>query len=157
MEESPSQEEIEKRIELMKQNCIFCKIIKGEIDAKKIYEDDICIAIFDVNPATKGHTLLMPKEHYMMMPMVPDEVIGHLGVISQYITDLLKETFSAKEVTSLIANGTAAGQQSQHFLMHVIPRYENDGFDLTPQGDSQYTEEDIETLSQKLYAKLSGN
>ena len=74
-------------------DCIFCKIIKGDIPAKTIFEDDRCIAILDINPATIGHILLMPKEHYMMMPMVPDEILGHLSVISKYLSDLLKKTF----------------------------------------------------------------
>ena len=120
MSEQLSQEEIQKRIQLMKENCIFCKIIKGEIPGKKIFEDDICLAILDISPATNGHLLLMPKEHYMMMPMVPDEVLGHLSVISKYLSDLLKETLGADDVTVFIANGAAAGQQSQHFMQHHI-------------------------------------
>lgn len=149
-----SKEEIEKRIQMMKENCIFCKIIKGEIPGKTIFEDEICIAILDINPATNGHVLLMPKEHYMMMPMVPDEVLGHLSVISNYISDLLKDSLDAKECTQYIANGAAAGQQVQHFMMHVIPRYDNDGLNFDVSGDP-IPQNELEELAQKLKVKLN--
>lgn len=143
-----SEEEIQKRIQMMKDNCIFCKIIKKEIDSKIVFEDDICLAILDINPATSGHLLLMPKEHYMMMPMVPDEILGHLSVISKYLSDLLKETFSCSNVTIFMANGAAAGQQSQHFMIHVIPRYENDGLNFDLSGN-KLSEEELKNLAEK--------
>jgi len=156
-EEQPqlSPEEIQKRIEMMKENCIFCKIIKKEIPSKIVFEDDICLAILDINPATMGHLLLMPKEHYMMMPMVPDEIIGHLGVISKYLADLLKEAFDANDVSVFMANGAAAGQQSQHFMMHVIPRYENDGIDFNLEGESKLSEAELNDLVDKLKTRLT--
>lgn len=150
-----NQEEIEKRIKLMKDNCIFCKIIKGEIESKIVFEDDICFAILDINPATNGHLLLMPKEHYMMMPMVPDEVLGHLSVISKYLSDLLKKTFNCLDVTVFIANGSAAGQQSQHFMIHIIPRYENDGIDFNVEGNSKLSVNELRNLTEKLKNKLN--
>jgi histidine triad (HIT) family protein len=153
-EEQLSQEEIQKRIQLMKENCIFCKIVKGEIPGKKIFEDEICIAILDINPATNGHLLLIPKEHYMMMPMVPDEVLGHLSVISKYLSDLLKEAFDTKESTIYMANGAAAGQQVQHFMIHVIPRYKDDGLNFNIKGNS-LSEQELHTLTEKLKVKLN--
>lgn len=153
VEEELSQEEIQKRIQMMKENCIFCKIIKKEIPSKIIFEDDICLAILDINPATTGHLLLMPKEHYMIMPMVPDEVLGHLNVISKSLCVLLKETFSAKNVTIFIANGAAAGQQSQHYMMHVIPRYDDDGINFNLMGSSLKKDE-LNDLVEKIKSKL---
>jgi len=150
-----SEEEIKKRIELMKQNCIFCKIVKKEVPSKIVFEDDLCMAILDINPATNGHLLLMPKEHYMMMPMVPDNVLGHLGVISNYLSDLLKEAMSAEDVSVFIANGAAAGQQSQHFMMHVIPRYKGDGLNFDLSGGEQ-SETELEEIASKLRARLEG-
>lgn len=153
VEEQLSQEEIQKRIQLMKDNCIFCKITKKEIDSKIVFEDNLCLAILDINPATNGHILLMPKEHYMMLPMVPDEVLGHLSVISKYLSDLLKETFSSTDVSVFIANGAAAGQQSQHFMFHVIPRYSEDGLDFNLNG-GENSSEDLEKLAKKFKEKL---
>ena len=154
-QEQLSQEEIKKRIEMMKENCIFCKIVKKEIPSKIVFEDDICMAILDINPATMGHLLLMPKEHYMMMPMVPDEVIGHLGVISKYLADLLKEAFNANDVNVFIANGAAAGQQSQHFMMHVIGRYKDDNLNFNLKGKSKLSDSELNELTEKLKLKLS--
>lgn len=148
-----SQEEIEKRIQLMKENCIFCKIVRKEMDAKVVFEDDLCLAILDINPATVGHILLMPKEHFMMLPMVPDEVLGHLSVISKYLSDLLVETFSCEDVSVFMANGAAAGQQSQHFMMHVIPRYEGDGLDFDLSGE-RLSEAELDDLATKIKNRL---
>jgi len=154
VQEQLSPEEIQKRIELMKQNCIFCKIAKKEVESKIIFEDNICIAILDISPATQGHILLMPKEHYMMMPMVPDEVIGHLSIISKYLSDLLKETFQTTENTIYIANGTAAGQQSQHFMMHIIPRYKDDKINFNLSGEGVLSDKELTDLKNKLSEKL---
>ena len=155
MDNDLSEEEIKKRIELMKENCIFCKIIKKELDSKIVFEDDICVAILDISPVTTGHLLLMPKEHYMMMPMVPNEILGHLSVISKYLSDLLKQTFDTKNVTIYMANGAAAGQQSQHFMMHIIPRYENDGVDFNLDGkEKKLSEDELVNLRDKLKSAL---
>lgn len=151
-----SQEELEKRMEMMKQNCVFCKIIKKEIPSKIVFEDEICIAFLDINPATQGHLILIPKEHYMMLPMVPENVLGHMGVISRNLSDLLKQTFECKDVSIVIASGAAAGQQVQHFFMHVIPRYDDDGIDLDLSGE-KLDEKELEDLAQKIKTRLTGN
>ena len=64
--------------ELQKQQCIFCQIIDGKVNSKKVYEDDKCLAILDINPSNPGHVLLMPKEHYPLMPLIPQDVIDCL-------------------------------------------------------------------------------
>ena len=153
VEQQLSPEEIQKRIELMKENCIFCKIIKGEISSKKIFEDDLCLAILDIAPATNGHILLMPKEHYMLMPMVPDEILGHLGIISKMLSDLLKEVMQAKDVTIFMANGAAAGQQSQHFMMHVIPRYDADQINFNLDS-GKISDSELEEVALKIKTRL---
>lgn len=152
-EEQISEDEIKKRFELMKQNCIFCKIVKKEISSKIVFEDEICMAILDINPASYGHLLLIPKEHYMIMPMVDDKVLGHLSVISKYLADLLKISFGCEDVTIFIANGVAAGQQSQHFMMHIIPRYKEDGLNFNLEGN-KLSNEELNELSNKIKEKL---
>lgn len=148
-----SEEEIKKRIELMRQNCPFCKIVKKEIPAKTVFEDDICMAILDINPAANGHLLLFPKEHYMMMPMVPDEVLGHLSIISKYLCNLLKESFNYDNVDIFIANGAAAGQQAQHFLIHVIPKTKEIEIKFDLKGE-KLNDLELEDLNNKLKQKL---
>src|SRR3989338_4984837 len=73
--------------EFQKKQCIFCQIIAGKVQSKKIYEDDKCIAILDINPANPGHILLLPKEHYSIMPQVPESEIAHLFVVMKTISN----------------------------------------------------------------------
>src|SRR3989338_3526599 len=71
---------------LQKQNCVFCHIINGKVPSKKIYEDKEVIAILDIYPATRGHVLLLPKEHYSIMPQVPENTIKHMGMVAKAIS-----------------------------------------------------------------------
>ena len=102
MEVSPEQQ---KAIDEQKSQCIFCKIIKGEIPSKKVYEDKEIIALLDINPAVKGHLLVMPKEHYPIMPLIPQETFKHLFAKVREIDGCVKEALLCKETTIFIANG----------------------------------------------------
>jgi len=113
--------------EFQKKQCIFCQIISGKVASKKVYEDEVCIAILDINPANPGHLLLMPKEHYQIMPMVPEEDIAHLGMASKALSQALLKALKVEGTNIFIANGIVAGQRAQHFMIHVIPRKEGDG------------------------------
>lgn len=123
MSDQPSMDEI---IAQQKEQCIFCKIIKGEIPTIKVYEDDLVIAIMDINPATKGHVLIMPKEHYPIMPLIPRPAFEHLFKITKYISRAVKEGVPSTRTSIFIANGAVAGQQSAHFMMHILPRDDSD-------------------------------
>jgi histidine triad (HIT) family protein len=112
--------------EFQKQQCIFCQIISGKIPSKKVYSDDKCVAVMDINPATKGHVLLLPKEHYSIMPQVPDKEIGHLLLVSKYLSQVVLKTLKASGTNIFVANGGIAGQRAQHFMVHIIPRKEGD-------------------------------
>src|SRR3989338_4502601 len=72
--------------QLQREQCIFCQIISGKIPTKKIYEDELAVAIVDINPASKGHLLLLPKEHYMIMPQVPDGLLAHLFLLAKKLS-----------------------------------------------------------------------
>ncbi len=122
--------EQQKAIDAQKEQCPFCKIVKGEIQSKKVYEDEKIIAILDINPAAKGHLLIMPKEHYPIMPLMPTETFEHLFSKTQSISRALKEAMLVFGDTIYIANGYAAGQQSSHFMLHLIPREEIDELDF---------------------------
>ena len=113
--------------ELQRQQCIFCQIVTGKIPSKKVYEDAVCMAILDINPAAKGHLLLLPKEHYAIMPQMPEKVLGHLTIVSKNLSQVLLKVLRADGTTLFIANGAAAGQRAQHFLLHLIPRKSRDG------------------------------
>ncbi len=112
--------------DLQKQQCIFCQIVEGKVPSKKVYEDDTCIAILDIQPATKGHILLIPKEHYAIMPQVPDEVLQHLFKTSKRLSQALLRGLKVGGTSIFMANGQAAGQRALHFMIHLIPRKDGD-------------------------------
>ena len=112
--------------EFQKQQCIFCQILAGKVPSKKIYEDEKCIAVLDVNPAAKGHVFVIPKEHYAIMPQIPDTEISHLFLIAQKMSQVILKSLKSAGTSIFVANGLAAGQRAQHFMIHVIPRRDGD-------------------------------
>jgi len=138
--------------EAAQQQCIFCKIIKGEIPSKKIYEDSIITVILDINPANLGHLLILPKEHYAVMPQVPGKELGHMFKISKHISNCILKALDVKGTTLFIANGAVAGQKAPHFMIHVIPRTEGDSlFDIPKRA---VKEGDLEKVQQIILTKL---
>ncbi len=112
--------------EFQKQQCIFCQIISGKIPSKKVYEDDKVIAVLDVNPAAIGHVLLLPKEHYAIMPQIPDSELSYLFTLAKHISQSMLRALKVEGTNLFVANGLAAGQKAQHFMIHIIPRKEGD-------------------------------
>lgn len=108
-------------------NCIFCKIANGEIPSKAIYEDDDFKVILDLGPATKGHALILPKEHAANLFELPDETASKVLVLAKKLGAQMKENLKADGMNLVQNNGEVAGQTVHHFHMHLIPRYENDG------------------------------
>ena len=107
-------------------NCIFCKIAAGEIPSATIYEDDDFRVILDLGPATKGHALILPKQHYKDLTELPDDLAGKAIVLAKKIVTVMKEALPCDGYNVVQNNGTAAGQSVFHFHMHLIPRYEGD-------------------------------
>jgi len=105
-------------------NCIFCMIAEGKIPSKKIYEDVFCVATLDIGPATKGHTLIIPKSHHQDITDIDDELLGKLFGTARKIGLLQKEKLGADGFNLVQNNGAAAGQTVPHFHIHVIPRYQ---------------------------------
>ena len=108
-------------------NCIFCKIANGEIPSRTVYEDEDFRAILDLGPATKGHTLILPKEHAANLYELPAELSAKVLPVAQKVATLLKEKLGCDGLNLVQNNGEVAGQTVMHFHLHVIPRYENDG------------------------------
>lgn len=108
-------------------NCIFCKITKKEIPATIIYEDNEFIAIFDKFPATLGHVLLLPKTHVETIFEIPWDLSGKLFALATRIAQNMEKKLGIKAVNILQNNGELAGQTVNHFHVHILPRYENDG------------------------------
>lgn len=121
--------------ELQKQNCIFCKIASKQIPAKILHEDDKVICILDINPASEGHILVYPKEHYMILPHIPDDLLIHLFKVTRLMSNTLLKALQSGGTSVFIANGMAAGQKAPHVLIHVFPRKMNDGLLKLPRYD----------------------
>ncbi len=140
--------------EFQKKQCIFCQIVANKMEGKKVYEDDKAIGILDINPASVGHVLLMPKEHYAIMPQIPEDEIKHLGIVSKHLSKAVLQALKVEGTTIFIANGLAAGQRAQHFMMHIIPRMQNDGVGLfIPQ--RQMREDDVARLRESIENKAN--
>ena len=104
-----------------------CKISGGEIPSKTIYEDEEFRVILDISPATKGHALIIPKEHYANIYEMPEETAAHVMILAKKLAAHMTEVLKCDGLNIMQNNGAAAGQTVFHFHMHLIPRYEQDG------------------------------
>ena len=107
-------------------NCIFCKIANGEIPSATLYEDDEFRVILDLNPAAKGHSLVLPKEHYANLFEIPDDVLGRAAAVAKKVSGTLFTALHATGLNLVQNNGRSAGQTVFHFHLHMIPRYDDD-------------------------------
>ena len=130
-------------------NCIFCKIANGETPSATIYEDDDFRAILDLGPASRGHALLLPKEHYADLYALPDEVAAKVLPVAKKIVSRMKDVLGCDGYNLVQNNGEPAGQTVFHFHMHMIPRYENDGVGLGWKMGT-LTDEDRDEILKKL-------
>lgn len=110
------------------EDCIFCKIIKGEIPSYTIYEDDIVKVFMDINPVAEGHCMIVPKKHTENIETIDYETLTHTEKISKEIYELLKNKLGCDGLTRLQNNGY--GQDVKHYHLHLIPRYENDKLEI---------------------------
>lgn len=111
---------------MREENCIFCKIAAGEIPSATLYEDDDFRVILDVSPASKGHALILPKEHYRNLYDLDDELAAKALVLAKKMTLRLKDVLGCDGYNIVQNNEEAAGQTVFHFHMHMIPRYQGD-------------------------------
>lgn len=101
--------------------CLFCKIVAGEIPSKKIYEDDVVIAFLDISPDTVGHTLIIPKKHYKDIEDIDSKTLSHIMNVAKDIIKLLKEKLNIDGITLVQNNGEI--QEIKHFHLHLKPYY----------------------------------
>ena len=106
---------------------IFSKIGRGEIPSTRIYEDDICFVILDINPVKKGHSLVIAREAYPNMQSTPDEVLTHMILVAKKIDAAQRRALGSEGSNIIINNDPASGQEVPHLHIHVIPRYSGDG------------------------------
>ena len=111
-------------------NCIFCKIINGDIPSAVVFENDEFKAILDRFPSNEGHVLIMPKEHCANIFEMDPEKGGRLFALAVKIASAMKEALGFENMNVLQNNGPVAGQTVNHFHLHLIPRYENDSVNV---------------------------
>lgn len=134
----------------MKNNdCIFCKLANGDIPTATLYEDEDFRVILDANPASKGHALILPKEHYADLYELDDEAAAKVMVLAKKMVTKLRDVLGCDGYNIVQNNGECAGQTVFHYHLHLIPRYEGDdigiGWKL-----NELTEKDKEEILSKL-------
>ena len=112
-------------------NCIFCKLAAGDIPTNTVYEDDTFRVIMDANPATKGHSLIIPKDHFANLYEMDEEVAAKAMKLAKKMAVHMKEKLNCDGFNIVQNNGECAGQTVFHFHMHLIPRYKEDGVGIT--------------------------
>lgn len=134
------------------ENCIFCKILAGEIPSTAVYEDDDFKVILDVNPAARGHVIILPKNHAANIYELPDEDASKIMVVAKKIATAIEKAYHCDGVNILQNNGEAAGQTVFHLHVHVIPRFKGDTVNIGwKQGDMP---EDLDAICKEIQAQL---
>ncbi len=108
-------------------DCIFCKIVAGEIPCFKLFEDEASLAFMDINPVQPGHALIIPKEHYEDLYAATDEALAATARTARRVAAAVRDTVGPEGLNLLQCNGRAAAQSVMHFHLHVIPRAVGDG------------------------------
>lgn len=115
---------------MKKEDCIFCKLANGVFPTRSIYEDEEFNVILDVAPATRGHALILPKEHADNLYELPEETAGKAMILAKKMMQKMTDKLACDGFNLLQNNGAVAGQTVNHFHLHLIPRYADDGHKL---------------------------
>lgn len=134
---------------MKKENCIFCKIANGEIPSRTIYEDETFRVILDLNPATRGHALILPKEHADSLYDLPENTAAAVLPLAKKLASTMSRKLGCDGLNLIQNNGETAGQTVPHFHLHMIPRYGNDGQKIswTP---GKPTEKELDEVREQL-------
>jgi len=112
-------------------DCIVCQLVNGEIEVTKVYEDDLVVAVMDIQPINPGHLFISPRKHIEFMSELDEELGVHMFKIAMKLADALRKSeLKCEGVNLFLADGEVAGQEIPHVHLHVIPRIRGDGFSL---------------------------
>jgi len=138
-------------------DCIFCKIIDGSIPSNKVYEDEHVLAFMDVAPLTKGHTLLIPKQHVKDLYEMPEDVARNLYAAAPKIANAIKKAFNPQGLNTINNNGAFAGQSVFHYHLHFIPRYDDsDGLKVRWEAkNGEFTPEQLKAIAEEIKTNLN--
>jgi histidine triad (HIT) family protein len=135
----------------MPEDCIFCKILAGELPAQTVQEDDHTVAFLDINPWTRGHAVVIPRRHARDLLEIGDEDLAHVAAAARRLARRMQDTLGCAGVNLLNSCGQAAWQTIFHFHMHVIPRYEGDPLEL-PTRPTQADPDELAAVAAELRA-----
>lgn len=138
-------------------DCIFCKIINGEIPSAKVFENENVVAFLDISQVTKGHTLVIPKVHKENVYELTPEIAQNIFEVVPKIANALKATYKPIGMNLVNNNGEKAGQSVFHFHLHLLPRYgEGDGFGAVwKTHQSEYTPEDYQNMAKEIQSNMN--
>lgn len=136
-------------------DCIFCKIVKGEIPAQKVYEDSSRLVFLDIAPMNYGHLLIIPKEHYKNFFETPDEVLADLIKLSKKMAKAMCKALGTDSFYLRINTNKAAGQLVDHLHFHLIPRFIEDG--LSSWLTKEYKDGELEIYKEKIKNEIENN
>lgn len=139
------------------EDCIFCKIVKGEIDSAKIYEDEDVFVFLDIKPFTKGHCLVIPRQHFENIFDIDENILQKITVVAKKISKKIRDTLHADGIRLSQSNGKTAGQEIMHFHLHIIPRYESDDIPMHPTATLHLPQADfgeLKNIAEKIKGKI---
>lgn len=135
---------------MKKDDCIFCKIAAGEIPSRKIYEDKDLIAIMDLSPTSKGHSLIIPKEHYTNIYDIDEEIAGKIMKTAKKLATKMTVALNCDGFNLLQNNGETAGQTMFHFHMHLIPRYKDADNNMLKFTSVSFSDEEMDSIRDQI-------
>lgn len=131
-------------------DCIFCKIVKGEIPSYKIYENEKVFAFLDIKPLSKGHTLVLPKEHYKDIQDIPEDLLCEVNKVSKRLVSRIQKKFSPLGFIICQNNGESAGQSIAHYHLHIKPVYEGTVIPDETDHRKELSKEEMENIMKDL-------
>ena len=136
-----------------KNDCVFCKIIKGELPSSKVYESYNTLAFLDINPVNIGHTIVIPKKHFNNLYDTPEEFLCEMMKITKNLSIAIKSATKADGINLEMNNDRAAGQLVNHIHWHIVPRFEGDGFTHW-HGKRPYNEGEMSEVAEKIRKEI---
>jgi len=131
------------------EDCIFCKIVKGEIPSYRVYEDDSAIAFLDINPMARGHTLVVSKKHVeFLSDMDPDDIGGMFRAVGK-VGDSIQKRLNPAGINYIVNQGRTAGQIIPHVHCHIVPRNDGDGLEFHPK-TIDIPEDEMKEIAERL-------
>lgn len=135
---------------MKKDDCIFCKIAAGEIPSRKIYEDSDLIAIMDLNPTSKGHSLIIPKEHCTNIYDIDEDIAAKVMKTAKKLATKMTVALNCDGFNLLQNNGETAGQTMFHFHMHLIPRYKDADNNMLKFTSVAFSDEEMDSIRDQI-------